>query len=187
MTKYIPTDIRFLVIDDENMPEDLDQKIRSILAECFPNNADHYSKIRHWHSRPAWVAAGIAPDGAVAAHCAMVEREVEINGRERVTVAGVQGFSVRPPWRGTGLSGCLMERALAEARKRGIGAGLLFCLPRLEKLYGRMGWLTVRGPVIMRDDAGKSEPLPEKNMAMYISLGGKSFPEGTIDLRGPDW
>jgi GNAT superfamily N-acetyltransferase len=180
-------EISFVVVDEDRMPADLDRKIRETLVECFPHNTDHYSRTRDWHSKPAWVVVGLAPDGAVAAHCAMVGREVEIGGVHRVTVAGVQGFSVRRPWQGTRLSDRLMARALDEARNRGIDAGLLFCLPQLERLYERMGWRTVRYPVTVRDAAGNPEPLPDKNIAMAIPLNIGAFPGGEIDLRGPDW
>ncbi|MHB9027263.1 MAG: GNAT family N-acetyltransferase, partial [Candidatus Latescibacterota bacterium] len=173
--------------EEDHMPADLDRKIRGILVECFPHNTDHYAQTRDWHSKPVWVVVGLAPDGTVAAHCAMVEREVKIAGMHRVTVAGVQGFSVRRPWQGTGLSDRLMARALDEARKRGIGAGLLFCLPQLERLYERMGWRAVHHPVTMRDEMGNPEPLPEKNIAMAIPLNIDTFPGGAINLRGPDW
>ncbi len=179
--------ITFRVIENESIPPELDRKIREILVECFPYNADHYRQIRAWHSTPTWIVAGFAPDGVVAAHCAIVEREVEIAGTRRVTVAGVQGFSVLPPWRGTGLSDRLMARTLAEARSRGIDAGLLFCLPQLEKLYGRMGWRAVYYPVTLWNETGNPGPLPEKNIAMTIPLNIETFPEGEIDLRGPDW
>jgi predicted N-acetyltransferase YhbS len=133
------------------------------------------------------VVVATAPDGTVAAHCAMVEREVAVDGGQMVTVAGVQGFSVRPPWRKAGLSDRIMALALTEARRRGIQAGLLFCLPGLERVYGRMGWRAVQFPVTMLDESGNPAPLPEKNIAMAIPLTIGSYPRGGIDLRGTDW
>lgn len=180
-------EITFSVVEEALMPEDLDRKIRDTLVECFPHNADHYAQTRGWHSAPSWIVVGLTPDGMVAAHCAMVERTVEIAESRRVTVAGVQGFSVRPAWRGTGISGGLMARALEEARGRGIEAGLLFCLPKLEEVYARMGWRAVPYPVTMRDTEGNPAPLPEKNIAMAVPLNIPEFPAGVIDLRGPDW
>lgn len=179
--------ITFTVIEEKAMPADLDQKIRSILVECFPHNTDHYSQTRDWHCSPAWVVVATTPDGDVAAHCAMVEREVAVGGNQRVTVAGVQGFSVRPPWRKAGLSDRIMAISLTEARRRGIQAGLLFCLPTLERVYGRMGWRTARCRVTMLDENGTPALLPEKNIAMVIPLAIDAFPAGDIDLQGADW
>jgi GNAT superfamily N-acetyltransferase len=179
--------ITFAVIEEKSMPADLDRKIREILVECFPHNTDHYSQTRDWHCSPAWVVIATAPDGAMAAHCAMVEREVAVGGNTHVTVAGVQGFSVRPPWRKAGLSDRIMAMALTEARRRGIQAGLLFCLPSLERVYRRMGWRTAQVTVTMLDENGKTTPLPEKNIAMVIPLTIDAFPDGDIDLRGTDW
>ncbi len=187
MTERNDQDVVFSVLEEADMPADLDLAIRDILVECFPHNADHYARTRDWHSAPSWSVVGLEPDGTVAAHCAMVERTVEVAGNRRVTVAGVQGFSVRPGLRGTGFSDRLMKRALDEARSRGIDAGLLFCLPKLEAVYGRMGWRTVHYPVTTRDESGNPVPLPEKNIAMVIPLNIEEFPEGTVDLLGPDW
>jgi GNAT superfamily N-acetyltransferase len=174
-------------IEDRRVTAGLDRAIRDILVACFPADAEHFSRDRSWNSRPSWVTVARTPDGGVAAHCAMVERGVLVNGAVAVTVAGVQGFSVVPEYRGLGLSGRLMEHALAEARRRGIDAGLLFCLPALETVYGRMGWRRIDAAVVIRDESGKAVPLPEKNIAMAIMFSAESFPSGDIDLRGPDW
>ena len=187
MSEDEPRTITFVVVEEQAISPDLDRGIRETLVECFPHNTDHYSRTRDWHCSPAWVVAANGPDGTVAAHCAMVEREVLVGGTQRVTVAGVQGFSVRPAWRKTGLSDRIMAIALAEARHRGIQAGLLFCLPSLERIYGRMGWRSAPFSVTMTDENGNPAPLPDKNIAMVIPLTIDVFPSGDIDLRGTDW
>jgi len=174
-------------VADDAVCENLDRRIRDTLVACFPADAEHFSRDRSWHTRPAWVVVTLDSDGMVVAHCAMVERAVAVGGHARVTVAGVQGFSVMPGWRGTGLSDRIMERAIEEARWRGVDAGLLFCLPELEKVYARTGWRTLDAAVFMRDDNGAPTPIPGKNIAMAIPLGISSFPPGDIDLLGPDW
>lgn len=179
--------LMFEVVDDTAVDMELDRRIRETLVTCFPADAEHFSRDRSWHTRPAWVVVALDSDGGVAAHCAMVERTVAVGGHARVTVVGVQGFSVMPGWRGTGLSDRIMERALEESRRRGVDAGLLFCLPELEKVYARTGWCTLRAEVLMRDDTGASAPIPGKNIAMAVPLGISSFPPGDIDLLGPDW
>ncbi len=177
----------FEVVNDEAVSARLDRLIRETLAACFPADEEHFSRDRSWHTRPAWVVVALDADGTVAAHCAMVERTVVVGGHTSVPVAGVQGFSVLPGWRGTGLSDRIMERAIEEARRRGVGAGLLFCLPELEKVYARTGWRTLDASVSMRDDHGESAPIPGKNIAMAVTLGMASFPAGDIDLMGSDW
>jgi GNAT superfamily N-acetyltransferase len=177
----------FEVVDDKAVSTELDRRIRDTLVACFPADEEHFSRDRSWHTRPTWLVVALDSDGTVAAHCAMVERTVAVGGHARVTVAGVQGFSVLPGWRGTGLSDRIMERAIEESRRRAVDAGLLFCLPELEKVYARTGWRTIDTAVSMRENDGASAPIPGKNIAMAISLGIPAFPSGDIDLMGPDW
>jgi hypothetical protein len=80
-----------------------------------------------------------------------------------------------------------MERAIEEMRRRGIEAGLLFCLPELEKVYVRTGWRRIKAAATMRDVSGNPAPLPEKNITMAIPVTIPAFPRGDIDLMGPDW
>ena len=181
-------EITFAVYVDDGINEILDRLIRDELVECFPQDSDHFSHTRVWHTRPAWIVVGFAPDGTVAAYCAMVEKMISVgNPPQYIQAAGVQGFSVRPAWRKRGVSDRMMEIAVAEAKSRGLDAGLLFCLPVLEKLYGRMGWHTINTPVMVRDEQGRPAPLPEKNIAMIIPLNRREFPGGEVDIMGPDW
>lgn len=177
----------FEVMDDSRVDGDLDRRIRETLVACFPADEAHFSRDRTWHTRPVWVVLALEEDGTVAAHCAMVVRTVRAGGNAKVTVAGVQSFSVLPQWRGTGLSHRIMELALDEARRRNIDAGLLFCLPELEKVYERTGWRTIDASVFMRGDHDEPEPIPGKNIAMAAPLAISYFPPGDIDLMGPDW
>ena len=80
-----------------------------------------------------------------------------------------------------------MDEAMAEAVRRRIPFGLLFCLPELEPLYAAMGWRRTDRTVIMHDEQGRSVPLPQKNVAMSIELGDDRFPSGPLDLEGRDW
>jgi GNAT superfamily N-acetyltransferase len=187
MTETDANDLVFRVIAEESVTADLDRRIRDILVACFPADAAHFSHSRCWHSRPAWVVVALVRDGTVAAHCASVERGVMVCGTRPVTVAGVQGFSVMPDWRGSGLSDRIMEHAIEETRRRGIEAGLLFCLPELEKVYARMGWRRIDAAVVTRDGSGNPAPLPEKNITMAIPVAIPAFPPGDLDLMGPDW
>jgi hypothetical protein len=86
-----------------------------------------------------------------------------------------------------GIADAVMAAALAEAGKRSLQAGLLFCKPALEKVYARMGWKAVDGAVYMEDADGGITTLPAENIAMSIPVAIEAFPAGDIDLRGRDW
>ena len=177
------------IIENSDISSDLDEAIRDGLVESYPADSEYYSRRRAWHSIPEWVVCALTEDGTVAGFMAVVERQVTVGWDSiPVAVAGLQGVFVSPPWRKTGLFDSIMECALEEARKRGLDAGLLFCLPVLEnKVYGRFGWKIIDVEVLMEDHSGVKVPLPPKNIAMVIPLNIEKFPEGDIDLNGPDW
>lgn len=176
---------RLEVVEEHAMPASLDHAIREMLCECFPDNTAAFARTRAWHgSAPAYSVVSRSHDG-VFGHVGVVVREVNAGGRA-IVVAGIQNMAVVPSHRGTGLSHRLMAEAMAEARRRGIPFGLLFCIPKLERVYGAMGWetLPVRARMVFE---GKETEIPPKNIAMALPLAGKGFPGGELHLGGADW
>lgn len=175
------------IVPEEQMTPELDAAIRKGLCVCFPDCVDNFSLTRKWHgSGPAWTAV-VEEGGVVIAHAGAVDRTVRVGARQ-VTVGGVQNVYVLPQQRASGLSNMVMKAIMDEGLRRGKDFGLLFCVPRLEKLYGRMGWITI--PVdtpVTRTDEGRDCPIPGKNIAMYFPLVQKVFPQGEIHLQGNDW
>jgi hypothetical protein len=82
-----------------------------------------------------------------------------------------------------------MTTAMNEALKRGFDCGLLYCVPQLEKVYQRTGWITLPHVVITCRDhiTGTDVSLPAKNIAMYHPLECTAFPIGPVHLQGTDW
>jgi hypothetical protein len=50
-----------------------------------------------------------------------------------------------------------------------------------------MGWEKTLQPIAIRDEEGRTVPLPQKNIGMSLSLAGLTFPTGSLDLEGRDW
>jgi len=174
------------VIEEAEMPPATDRAIRELLCECFPADVQSYARCRAWHdSWPAYTVIARRA-GLVVGHLAIVVRTVAC-ADVRATVAGVQSFCVAPRYRGTGLSGRLMARALDESLRRWVCFGLLFCVPELEGFYATFGWVKTNRPVAMLDEHGESVPIPGKNICMFIELGEVGFPAGPLDLLGGDW
>ena len=134
----------------------------------------------------SWTVAALNGEGTVASSICVVERRVTV-GNRKLDIAGVGNVFALPPWRKTGLVDRVMTFTLEEAGRRGYDAGLLFCLPVLEKVYARMGWKKVEADVVMRDESGVCVPLPSKNITMAIPISLKAFPGGDIDIMGRDW
>jgi N-acetylglutamate synthase-like GNAT family acetyltransferase len=101
-------------------------------------------------------------------------------------VAGIQNLGVHPRYRGRNLGGELLARGMAEAKRRGIAFGALFCVPELERFYNSNGWRKIDVDVIMQYQ-GQTCPIPGKNIAMVQELADRRFPDGNIDLCGADW
>ncbi len=175
------------VIDETEMSPELDQSIRDGLCVCFSPDVEVFSKTRTWHgSAPAWSVV-MEMDGKVVAHVGIVDRKIRVGDRF-LRVAGIQNVFVLPEERGKGLCDAVMDTAMVEAAKRRFDAGLLFCVPELEKVYARVGWkLMPKEDVVRIDDNGAEQKLPAKNIAMFFPLKVKKFPPGTIHLRGNDW
>ena len=104
-----------------------------------------------------------------------------------MSVAGVQNVFAVPECRGRGLAELAMRAIMEEAGRRGRDQGLLFCLPKLERWYLRLGWFTLPDVPVTRVEDGRECPLPGKNIAMSYPLGMAAFPPGPIHLQGNDW
>ncbi|MGO9111050.1 MAG: GNAT family N-acetyltransferase [Thermoguttaceae bacterium] len=174
------------VIDEDHIGPELDAAIRRLLCECFPCDAEAFSARRAWIGvLPAFSVLGRHGD-KVMGHVGIIERRIRC-GNVPVRVAGIQSLAVASDWRRSGLSQRLMIGAMHEARRRGVRFGLLFCVPELEGFYARMGWRPIDRTVTMRDGAGRTVPLTEKNISMELVLAGDPLPPGPIDLEGRDW
>ena len=201
-----------MIVDESSMPPELDAAIRAGLCACFPKDREHFAAGRDWHgSRPAFsavvqegvsvvasqtrqttasgqtTAPGADSPAQVIAHAGVVDRVIEAGGVP-LRVAGVQNVFVVPARRGTGLVHRVMKAAMAEAARRGLDCGLLFCSPALVKVYARTGWRPLPpAPITRVDAAGRELPLPAGNVAMFFPLARADFPPGDIHLRGNDW
>lgn len=176
------------VIQEKDIAEELDAAIRDGLVESFSPDAEHYSKSSWWHSRPQWRTLAQDDAGQVVGHIAVVIRDVLVGKEsEPVKVAGLQSVFVCPKMRGTGLSDNIMKKTMQVANDQHLDAGFLFCVPKYEKTYSRMGWQKIDANVLMDDEQGNVVPIPGKNITMIYPFNRKDFPAGNVNLDGPDW
>lgn len=180
------TDDAFLIVDETAMPNELDQAIRDLLCACFPADIASFSKTRHWHGSAPTFSVVHRLNEKVDGNIAIVIRDVRV-GSETVRIAGVQNMAVRPGTRGGSIGSGLMDRAMTEARTRGVQFGLLFCTPDLERYYRRYGWKRNDVTVKMDYNGEADIPIPGKNICMTLSFTGSAFPAGGIHVGGADW
>lgn len=180
--------IRFSVISENDISPNLDLTIREVLIVCFPADREYFQARSWWHCVPIYRVIGMGDEDSIAAHVAIVERTVIVGqSLTKVCVAGVQGFCVLPGCRGTGLSDKMMSIAMEQANNLGFDAGLLFCVNKLQSVYGRMGWHKLDSNVYLSDEKEGKRLIPAKNITMFYPVGKKQFPPGDIDLAGTDW
>ena len=117
-------------------------------------------------------------------HVGLLRHEIMVDGK-RLKVAGVGGVVTVPEAQRQGLARKLMLHAMSFIRSEwDMDAGLLFCLPKMEAYYARLGWQTTDGPVIFDQPAGKvSSPL----LVMVLPLRDQPWPQGKVDLQSLPW
>lgn len=183
--------------DEPQIDATLDREIRRFLIETFPNWADVFRTRRAWHdARPVRTVLATVPASApndvsssdvrlrVVGHVAVVERAITTCWNWRYAVAGVQGVSVAPEYRKTGLSTRLLDVALDESTALGYPFAVLFCREPLVPFYERNGWRLPNDSMVM----WKDRELPihmQSNCPMYRELTAEPFPEGPIDVHNP--
>ena len=179
--------MKIKIINETEITQGLDLKLKKILCRCFSNDAEFFAKSRAWHgSTPAWSVI-LDENDSIVAHVSIVDRTIKA-GSILLRVAGIQNVSVLPEYRGQGLCKKVMLAAMKEAGKRDFDAGLLYCVPQLENAYIRYGWRLLSNKKIIRiDENGKHIPFPVKNIAMFFPLKMQEFPRGSINLQGNDW
>lgn len=180
-----PTELVEIAEESDLSPE-LDQAIRDLLCHCFPPDIPVFSQTRRWHGTAPEFSFYRREAGVITGHVGIVRRAIRV-GSNPLTIAGVQNLAVVPDRRKSGLGALLMIRALAEARRRGITFGLLFCVPGLTHFYASLGWERQDRAFYMDNENGVREFIPEKNIGMTLSLGPDPFPPGEVDLQGRDW
>jgi predicted N-acetyltransferase YhbS len=174
------------LIEEPDMPPEVDASIKRLLCDCFPPDVEAFSKSRYWHgSAPAYSVVYRQGDEVVG-QVGIVLRTVQCGGVS-ADIAGIQSLAVAPCIQGSMLAWALMRRSMREAKRRGVPFGLLFCVPSLEPLYGAMKWKRIDVATTMRNEEGEIVPIPGKNIAMVLELAGRPFPQGDIFLQGADW
>ncbi len=178
-------DITIEILNENEIDSALDEKLREFLIAIFPNWETVFRTRRAWHDAPP-VFTTLARDreGKIVGHVAVVERTLTTNWNYRYRAASVQGVSVAPEYRKTGLSTRLLDMSLDEARRRGYPYAILFCREPLVHFYERNSWRLPNGSMIM----WRERELPihmQSNCPMYRELTDKPFPEGSVDVHNP--
>lgn len=175
------------IVQEIEITDAIDRGVKDGLCRCFPPDIEIFSESRGWHgSMPSWSVI-IEDSGRIVAHVGIIDRVIKAGNRQ-LRVAGIQNVFVLPEYRGQCLSDKIMDASMKEAEMLDFDAGLLYCVPTLEKVYARCGWkLLPKEDIIRIDEHGCEVAIPGKNIAMFFPLKVSEFPAGTIHLQGNDW
>jgi predicted N-acetyltransferase YhbS len=174
------------IIDEKNMTSSEDRKIRELLCQCFPDDLSFFSVCRHWNNCLSEYSLVYRNADQILGHVAIVTRTIRW-GDQSMRMAGIQSLAVDVSMRKSGVSQELMTQCMDESKRRGYELGLLFCLPKLEAFYSRLGWSKIISPIMVRNEQGQTILLPDKNIGMYQTLTPITIPIGTLDILGREW
>jgi aminoglycoside 2'-N-acetyltransferase I len=124
--------------------------LRSLLWAAFPPGDDEGFTEEDWdHALGGWHFV-IDDDRAIVGHAAVVEREIQVDGRPLRT-GYVEAVATDPDRQGRGIGSTVMRAAtghIRDAFELGVlGTGR-------HRFYERLGWFTWRGPSAVRTDTG---------------------------------
>jgi predicted N-acetyltransferase YhbS len=175
----------FEIIEEVAITPAQNREIKALLFEAFPDGRTAFAETRHWHGSAPQYSVIARRGGRVVGNAGIIVRDIR-SGGTAVRVAGIQNLAVHPQERGKNLGGKLLSKGMAEARRRGIDFGLLFCVPELRHYYHSNGWKKIDAAFTMLYQ-GRTCPIPGKNIAMIRELTDRRFPGGAVDLAGADW
>jgi GNAT superfamily N-acetyltransferase len=176
------------IIAEDKIDAQLDAIIRRNLCICFPWVKDTFERTRTWNEcKPAWTVL-IEQDQNVIAHAVVVDRTIRV-GDTPVHVAGIGDVFVLHEHRRRGLSDRVLLAAMDRALAMRYDLGMLFCVPVLEKVYNRCGWITLdRSPAFFIDDKDQPQNAwASQDIGMFYPLATTTFPQGPINLQGRVW
>jgi predicted N-acetyltransferase YhbS len=120
-------------------------------------------------------------EGEIVSHVGVVDRIVTVGGQP-IRVGGVGAVATAQAWRRRGYAQQLMEATGVLLRDElRVRAGLLICGEEMVPYYGRLGWQTVPGPLLIDQPQGK---VVVPATIMVLLFDETPWPAGTIDLCG---
>lgn len=123
-------------------------------------------------------------DGKLVCLVEIIDRTCRVAGQP-VRVGGVGGVATHPDHRRKGYASAAMQIAKDFMRDNlGMDYAMLYCSDHRVALYNRLGYEVIHDPVYFDQPGGKMRNL-ENTMA--LSITGKPWPQGEVDMGGLPW
>jgi ribosomal protein S18 acetylase RimI-like enzyme len=123
-------------------------------------------------------------DDVLVSNVEILTRIVTVDGKPQ-RIGGIGGVATHPEYRRHGYASQAMRRAESFMRDDlALEFALLVCSHERVSLYASLGWQVVSGPMCFDQPEGKRI---FDDVVMILSLTGKPWPAGEIDLVGLPW
>jgi predicted acetyltransferase len=161
---------------------EMDAGIRELLSTCFTKTQDSiFHTQRFWQERPARHYVVREVSGRLIAHANYHDKRLGCEQGE-VRIGGVGDVCVHPDARGQGLVRSMLTALHQDLQDQGIPFGMLF---GDAKVYRSSGYRPISNPLHYREFGSTNWTTKVSAEAMIKVLGTASWPQGTLDLRGP--
>jgi aminoglycoside 2'-N-acetyltransferase I len=168
--------VRVTRVPTDSLTPEATAAIRTLLWAAFGDGEDAMRE-EDWQHALGGVHFLLELDGQIVGHAAVVERELEVDGRP-VRTGYVEAVATAVAFQGRGLGSQLMREVNADIRDRfelgALGTGR-------QGFYERLDWVTWKGPTSVRTAEGL-RPTPEEDGYILV-LQTPTSPE--LDLTAP--
>ncbi|MEO5941235.1 MAG: GNAT family N-acetyltransferase [Candidatus Limnocylindrales bacterium] len=138
--------------------------IRALMDVAFGDDEEERFTDQDWAHGLGGIHIVLDVDGVIAAHAAVVEREIHVAGRP-LRAGYVEAVATAPERQGTGLGTRVMEAANALIRD-GFELGVLGT--GRHHFYERLGWETWHGQAFVRAQDGERRTPDEEGYLLIL-------------------
>lgn len=160
--------------------------LKALTAAVYPPELVATSPGRHFTwAPPEYCVLVSTPEGELVAHVGIVVRSGSLDGAP-VTIGGIGSVKTHPRAQGHGYATAGLRRAATALHAdHQVAFSLLVCRDHLLPFYGRLGWLTFPGRLVVEQPSGRTVFTVNRTMVLP---GLRPAPQnGDIELNGLPW
>ena len=169
-------------LPDEAVDAELDAALRRLLSGCFTGPEDGVFRTQRFFREMPQHRWLVHRDGELVAQVAAHDKTAESEDGS-IRLLGIAEVCVAADCRGQGLVGRMLEAAHQWGTEREFDAAFLF---GEAKYYASAGYRPVNNPLRVTNPNGEVVEKVFAN-AMVRPLASGAWPDGLIDLRGPEF
>ncbi len=175
------------IFTETKIDNNLDEKIRKNLCDCFPSNVEYFSTSRGWNGIPSDITVVGFEEEEPIAHIGVIFRTIDIM-HSSYHIFGLQNVYVIPKQRGKHFIDMLFNKLLDYLDEYNHDFGLLFARPKVSHLYTRLGWRKMDNICLKENWGGEIKKRKLSHDSLYFyPMKVLNPPEGCYFLNGPSW